>query len=273
MTDGLQPPSLPFAAVATLRVHELGHVMTPGMPVSPNHPAFQFALLRRHGDVVRPDGGSAANEVIVTGGHVGTHLDALGHVSQNGRLHGGLEAAAVQGSGGLTALGIETIAPIVCRALLLDVLAVRGAVLGPGDEVTPRDLDQAVELAGSEPRPGDALLLRTGWSRYWDDPPRFLGQRDGAPGPGEEAAAWLAQWRPILVGAETAALEVIRPGAGHRTLPVHRVLIVEHGIHLLEAMDLNSMSEARAFESLFICLPLRIAGATGSPVRPVALAP
>ena len=72
------------------------------MPVSPNHPAFEMAMIRRHGDVVRPDGGSAANEMIVLGGHVGTHIDAVGHVSHDGLLHGGVKrpvSRAIEGSG------------------------------------------------------------------------------------------------------------------------------------------------------------------------------
>ncbi|MGC1210814.1 MAG: cyclase family protein, partial [Micromonospora sp.] len=72
------------------------------MPCSPNHPGFRMSLIRRHGDMVRPDGGSAANEMIVTGGHVGTHVDALSHVSHDGKLHGGVDAAAAQTGGRFT---------------------------------------------------------------------------------------------------------------------------------------------------------------------------
>ena len=60
-------------------IYDLARPMFDGMPQSPNHPAFRFTLSRRHGDVVRDDGGSAAAEMIVTGGHVGTHIDALSH--------------------------------------------------------------------------------------------------------------------------------------------------------------------------------------------------
>ena len=47
------------------RVYDLAHPLEPSMPVSPNHPGYRMALLRRHGDVVRPDGGSAANRSVV----------------------------------------------------------------------------------------------------------------------------------------------------------------------------------------------------------------
>jgi kynurenine formamidase len=242
------------------------------MPVSPNHPPFQMALVRRHGDLVRADGGSAANELMVMGGHTGTHLDGLAHVSQDGRLHGDHDAAALTSDGGFAMLGVETVAPIICRGVLLDVAAVRGVdVLPPAEEVTVDDLERAAARTGTRLRSGDAILIRTGWAAHWSRASEFLGQEAGAPGPGEAGAGWLAHHRPRVVGGETVALEVIPPGTGHASLPAHRILLVEHGIHILEALDLSSLAEARAYQSLFVCLPLRVRGATGSPVRPIAL--
>lgn len=77
-----------------LRTVDLGRQLRVGMPQSPNHPQFWHTLPRRHGDMVRADGGSAANDMITTGTHVGTHIDALAHVSQDGKLHGGADAGA-----------------------------------------------------------------------------------------------------------------------------------------------------------------------------------
>jgi kynurenine formamidase len=82
--------------VAGAHVYELAHPLEASMPVSPNHPGYGMALLRRHGDVVRADGGSASTEMIVLGGHTGTHLDALAHVSDAGKLYGGVNPAEVQ---------------------------------------------------------------------------------------------------------------------------------------------------------------------------------
>jgi len=261
-----------WAAMAGARIIDLSQPLHRGMPVSPNHPPFQMALMRRHGDVVRPDGSSAANEIIVTGGHVGTHIDALAHVSYDGRLHGGITAAAVQSNHGIAALGIDTVAPILCRGILLDVASVRGvAVLDPGDEMTPDDLEEAERRAGVEVGPGDAVLLRSGWARHWDDPDRFVGARDGAPGPGEAAARWLAARRIRVTGAETIAYEAIPAGAGHTVLPAHRILLVEHGIHIIEVMDLTGLAAASISEFGFVAAPLRISGGTGSPIRPLAV--
>jgi kynurenine formamidase len=242
------------------------------MPQSPNHPQYQHALVRRHGDQVRPDGGSAANDLIVTGGHVGTHIDALAHVSQDGLLHGGVVAADVQSDAGFARLGIDEFAPFVGRGVLLDVAGLHGvATLPPGYEVTDGDLSAAAGRAGIQVAPGDAVLVGTGWSRLWTDGPAFMGQHSGVPGVGERAARWLVDHGVGVTGGETIAYECIAPGAGHRTLPVHRILLVEAGINIVETMRLDELLDAGLAEFEFILAPLKLVGATGSPVRPLAV--
>ncbi len=254
-------------------VVDLAHEMHIGMPVSPNHPAFQLALKRRHGDVIRADGGSSANEIIVTGGHDGTHLDALSHVSHDGLLHGGIVAADVQGPAGFSRHGIDEFAPMAGRGVLLDVAAVHGVeVLEPAQEVTADDLAAAEAAAGVRVQPGDAVLIRTGWSTHWPEQ-RFVGTNNGAPGIGADGATWLAERQIRLAGGETIAFEVINPQTGHMALPVHKILLVEAGIHIIEVMDLSGLAATGAHEFGFMVAPLKIRGGTGSPVRPLALLP
>ncbi|HEX9710961.1 MAG TPA: cyclase family protein [Actinomycetota bacterium] len=247
-----------------VRIFDLGRPLFQGMPQSPNHPPFRIALQRRHGDVVRADGGSAASETIIAGGHVGTHIDALCHVSHDGRMFGGIDAADAQTGGRFSALGIDTVEPIVRRGVLLDV-----GVRAPGYEVTPDDLDAA--LGTMELRAGDVALIRTGWGQRWDDPDAYVGRDSGVPGPGEESAKWLASKGVFAAGADTIAFEQLSPGAGHALLPAHRVLLVEHGIHILETLALEELAAAGAREFVFVCAPLKIVGGTGSPVRPLAV--
>ncbi|MFI7129585.1 cyclase family protein [Nonomuraea sp. NPDC050153] len=259
-----------WKALEGTRVLDLAQPMRKGMPQSPNHPPFRMALERRHGDMVRPDGGSAANEIIVTGGHVGTHVDALAHVSQEGLLYGGRPASEVMSHEGFGALGIDTFEPYVGRCVLLDVAAVHGLeTLPAGYEITPDDLSRA---AGDlEIRPGDAVLIGTGWSRLWSSAEEFVGQRAGVPGPGAEAGRWLAERRPRVVGGETIAFEHIAPGRGHATLPVHRIMLVESGINIVETMRLSELLDSGAREFLLVLNPLPVVGATGAPVRPLAV--
>ncbi|UWZ40552.1 cyclase family protein [Dactylosporangium roseum] len=254
------------------RVIDLAQPMRQGMPQSANHPPFRMIIERRHGDTVRSDGGSAANELIVTGGHVGTHVDALGHVSQDGRVHGGIAAETIQSNRGLAQLGIDAFEPFVGRGVLLDVTRVHGLpVLPPGYEITPEDLEAAAALAEVELRPTNAVLIGTGWSRLWSEHDRFIGRDSGVPGPGVAAARWLVGQGVRVVGGETIAFERLAPGAGHSVLPVHRVLLVESGVNIIETMRLHELLDTHVAEFLFVLAPLSIVGATGSPVRPLAV--
>ncbi|WP_246631553.1 cyclase family protein [Pseudonocardia nigra] len=259
------------AVRAGVRLVELGHPHFTGMPCSPNHPGFRMSLVRRHGDMVRRDGGSAANEMIVTGGHVGTHVDALSHVSQDGLLHGGVDAAKAQTGGRFSQLGAEHTPALLTRGVLLDVAAAHGVpVLPPGYGITAQDLQAAADRAGVRVQRGDVALVRTGWARHFDDPATYLGQSDGVPGPTPNAAAWLVAQGVVATGADTTAYEQIKPGAGHSVLPVHRVLLVDAGVHIVEHLNLEDASAEGLTEFVFVMAPLRIVGGTGSPVRPVA---
>lgn len=273
-TEQTQTPgtdALLSAVSGGVRIVELGQPFFTGMPCSPNHPGFRMTLIRRHGDMVRPDGGSAANEIIVTGGHVGTHVDALSHVSHDGVMHGGVDAAQSQLGGQFKELGAEHTPALLTRGVLLDVAATQGVdVLPAGYGVTVEDLTAAADRAGVEVRRGDVALIRTGWARHFGDPSVYLGQTDGVPGATPEAAQWLADAGVVTTGADTTAYEQIRPGAGHSVLPAHRILLVENGIHIIEHLDLEAAAREGLTEFLFVMAPLRIVGGTGSPVRPFA---
>jgi kynurenine formamidase len=263
-----------WQALANSRVLDLSHQYRVGMPQSPNHPPFRLALERRHGDVTRADGSSAANEIFVLGGHVGTHVDALAHVSHQGKLFGGTKASSTQSNEGLSHLGIDTFEPYVGRAVLLDVAALHGvASLPPAYEVTATDLRDAADRARVTIARGDVVLVGTGWSRNWEHPELFNGQTNGAPGPGVEAAQWLATFAPRAVGAETIAFEHIPAGSGHALLPVHTIMLVEHGINLIETMNLAPLLDASVSELAVVINPLNIRGASGAPVRPLAIVP
>lgn len=259
------------ALAGGVRIIELGQPHFTNMPCSPNHPGFRMTLVRRHGDMMRPDGGSAANEIIVTGGHVGTHVDALAHVSHEGKLHGGADAQQAQAGGTFATHGAESTPALLCRGVLLDVAAVHGLdVLPAGYGVTAEDLTKAADRAGVEVRSGDVALIRTGWARHFADPGTYLGQTDGVPGPTPEAATWLVRHGVRATGADTTAYEQIPAGAGHRVLPVHRILLVEAGVYIIEHLNLEDAAAEQLTEFAFVMAPLRIVGGTGSPIRPFA---
>lgn len=259
---------------SAVRVVDLAQPLHPGVPVSPSHPGYQHSLLRRHGDAVRVDGTSGANDLLVLGTHTATHMDALAHISHDGLLHGGVSAAEAQSGGRFLEHGIHTVAPVVAPGVLLDIPAVHGVDrLEPGQAVTASDLELALHrgLGDGRPAAGSALLVRTGWAQLWDDPAAFLSHDGGVPGPDAAAAAWLASWSPSVVGSDTTAFEHIPAGEGHARLPGHRILLVEHGIPILEMLDLEELSAAAPAGFTFVAAPLRLVGATGSPLRPLAL--
>ncbi|MEU8626033.1 cyclase family protein [Streptomyces sp. NPDC048669] len=257
-----------------VRVLDLGRRLYIGMPQSPNHPAYWHTLPRRHGDRVRADGGSAANDMLVMGTHVGTHIDALAHVSHNGKLYGGADARTAGIGGVYPDHGVHTIAPMVRRGVLLDVPAALGTeVCEPGQEITVADLEAAERLQGTPVERGDVVLVRSGWGRRFDGPDRegFIGNDSGVPGVGEAGAQWLAARGVHAAGADSIAFERLAPGAGHASLPAHRVLLVESGIYIIETLDLEEIAARQVHEFTFVLSPLPLFGATGSPVRPLAV--
>ncbi|SFU21784.1 cyclase family protein [Mesorhizobium sp. YR577] len=261
-----------IAATSALRQIDLSHPMQKGMPVHPAHPPFHITLNNRHGDVLRSCGHSSSNELIVMSTHSSTHIDAICHVSDHGSLFGCHEATNEQtGTDLFKVHGAETIGPIFRRGVLLDVARIRGlAALDPAYEVTVDDLKAAEEDANTTLQKGDIVLVRTGWGQYWSRSQTYLGLDSlGAPGPGVAAGRWLAERKPFCVGSDTSAFEVMNHH--NITLEVHLILIAQSGVHIIENLNLEELSEARAGVFAFAALPLRINGATGSPLRPLAL--
>lgn len=259
-----------LAELSATQVIELEHDRYVGAPIFPAHwPGFVYTLHRHH--EVTPDGPrTSASGTITMQEHSGTHIDALCHQAVDMRMFGDLKVdASVQTPRGFTKLGAETIPPILRRGVLLDVPTALGVdVLDPGYLISEADLEAAVKLQDVEIRAGDCILIRTGTGRLFDRPEQYL---EGA-GVGSDGARWLAGRRPFLCGADNVSFDV----ATHRdpelgALPCHTVLIVEHGIYIVENLNLEPLAEAGTREFVFVCLPLKLQGVTGSPVRPVAL--
>ena len=256
-----------------IRTFDLGRQLRTGMPQSSNHPQFWHTLPRRHGDIVQVDGSSAANDHITMGTHVGMHIDALAHVSQDGKLYGDAEAGASCLGGKYVEHGVHTIEPMVRRGVLIDVAAHHGVTtLAGGYEITVDDLQSALTDQAVKINRGDVVLIRSGWGALFDEGSAYIGGDTGVPGVGEAAAAWLAEQEIHAAGADTIAFECLKMGTtGHSLFPAHRVLLVEEGIYIIEALNLEAISASGVFEFTLILIPLNIFGATGSPVRPLAV--
>jgi kynurenine formamidase len=210
--------------------------------------------------------------VLILRGHHGTHLDALGHISYDGRLYGGIPASEAQSFRGLTALGIETVSPIVARFILFDLArtAGRDEPLEPGQMIGRSELERSLDSSLPPPASGDVALIRTGWGRYWEQPSQYRSP-DGFPGINLSAAEWLAERGVAAIGSDTLTVEAYHP-THNRDLPVHAFCLVNRGIYLLENLYLEELARHERLEGLFVALPLKIVGATASPVRPIAIA-
>lgn len=208
-------------------------------------------------------------DVITASPHLGTHIDGLAHISCHGQMFGGHALADVYTDFGWQANGMEESRPIVGRGVLLDVARAKGLEHLPDRyEITAADVQATIRAQGTQLRPGDSVLVRTGWFRAWYDsaPDAFFASQ---PGVGPDAALWLYDQGMALLGTDTSGTEVIPMPDPERT--THGVMLVERGIHLVEIMDLEAIATEGIFEFLFLCLPLRITGATGSWVRAVAV--
>jgi kynurenine formamidase len=262
-----------FDMFSRLHVYDLEQPRYAGAPIHPSHvPGFIYTLHRHH-EAGTGEARSSASGIIYAAEHSGTHIDALSHQAENLTLHGGREITPqLQTSTGFTELGVETIAPIRSRGVLLDIASYRGVDWIDGDHpITRADLEGASRQQGTAIRQGDVVLVRTGNGSRWNDPAGYLkaGGVEGA------ASQWLADQQVQAVGADNMAwdsLGTVDPTL-HVSLPGHLILLVRHGIYIIENLLLEDLARDRIYEFLFVCLPLKMRGATGSPVRPIAIAP
>src|ERR1019366_5247400 len=149
------------------------------------------------------------------------------------------------------------------RGVLIDVAGLKGVDMLPDTYViTAEDLQQALAKEKVTLQAGDAVMINTGWGKLYTvkDKVRYLKT---SPGIGIAAGEWLVKQNPMLVGADNCCLEV-RPHPEQKVnLPIHAMLIVVNGIHIVENLKLEQISAARAYETAFIMEPLKIQGGTG----------
>jgi kynurenine formamidase len=202
-----------------------------------------------------------------------THLDALGHVSLDGSIWNGREVTTELSAAGLRFASIRGAKDgIFTRGVMLDVAAVRSVPwLADTDVVTPDDLDRAEALAGVRLEAGDALVVRVG-----------LGAREAVEGPEDPARraglnaaclGWIRD-RDVAVYAGDCIEQRPSPYPDY-PLPFHMVGMSGMGLALLDNPEVERLQETchelRRWSFLLTCAPIVLAGATGSPVNPLAV--
>ncbi|HJQ29792.1 MAG TPA: cyclase family protein [Rubrobacter sp.] len=256
-------------------VFDLEQPRTERMPIHPAHrqAGYSYLLHRRHEDDYSPDEAgprSGAAGILICGEHTGTHIDALCHQSDSLTLCGGVPVEEVQSPRGFTRHGVEEIPPIVASGVLLDVAAKDGVEsLEPGRVVTAADLEACCERQGVSVEAGSVALVRLGNARFWDDEERYLA----GPGMDGSAANWMLERGVLAVGADNMAWDA--PGYEDPDLGCvlagHLILLARQGIYIIENLALDQLAASGHHRFEFVCTPLKLVGATGSPVRPVAV--
>jgi kynurenine formamidase len=285
---GAIPPERVVEAARLIRegrIVPLAAARFPGMPLFPGHPPFQVLNYRtprgiRTGGLqpwgpVNDAGLGYMAEYIMATSHSGAHVDALAHMTVGEDMHwyGGGSADEHLTDHGPTHGDAASLPPFFTRGILIDVPAHRGvAHLGPGEPVDATELEEICVAEDVEVRPWDVVCIRTGYMSLWPDAAAMAANKTA--GPDISAARWLLARRVIATGTDTETYEV-QPapdrGPTGNPQPVHTLLLIENGVYLMESLDLEELARQRIYEFCFVALPLKIRGATGSMIDPVAI--
>jgi kynurenine formamidase len=256
---------------ASLGLPKAGQVYDLGLELNsriPHNPEFvRFAMSFTH----TPEGTGALSpfqysvEAVFGALHIGTHIDSLIHVQKDGRIYGGQLASESRDDRGWKRHGVETVPPILGRAICLDIPKLKGLGRLPDCyEVTVDDLQQGLARADLAIRSGDIVMVRTGKIQDFGDEAAFQAAE---PGVGRTAALWLYDCGMSVLGTDTTGTEPLP--FDDPAVTTHGAMLVERGVHLIENLYLEDVARDGVCEGLFIALPLKITGATGSWIRPV----
>jgi kynurenine formamidase len=222
----------------------------------------------------------AEDTVVIPVHGVTTHLDALCHMWSEDTMYNGFRGDAVR-SYGATKLGIERFEGLVTRGVMIDMPALAGVDALPADFLVTADhIEAALQRQFVTVEPGDAVLVRTGWSEtFKTDPERYGGLQ---PGIGASGGLILADRGICLLGADNVAVNphngfdgfantsIEDPRTKYR-YDLHIPFLRNLGIYLLELLDLAALARDEVYEFQFCLAPLMIKGGTGSPVNPIAV--
>jgi kynurenine formamidase len=255
------------------RAYDLSVLLEHGMTHHAAHPPYSYTLVKKHGEHNYPGGISSAMELITIPGHGGTHVDAPGHISLDGRIHGGRDVLEHQSwTEGLGIGTVEEMPPLFGPGHLVDGEALFGRPMTNADGFGADELET---WFADRPAPaaGSIVLFRTGQMAHWTDSERYLGIGVGLPGVSLSGARWLSERGVRAVGADTASFEH-KPEWLVPALDVHVHLLVECAIPIMESVQLDGLARDGVHDGFFFAAaPLRIKGGTGSPIRPLAFVP
>ena len=255
--------------IQTGQIYQLGRLYEAGMPVfGTRH--FSLRIPRTSGPL--GENQLTWHEEIISGelGQVGTQFDALSHISIGHLCYNGLKQDDIITPEGFTKLGVEQVGPIVTRGVLIDVVAYKQMEQLPDHyEITADDLQGALDQQKTEIRPGDVVVIHTGWDKHWMvDNDRYT---ETEPGIGLSAGQYLVEKEIVMVAADNWGIEVVPNPDESLAFPVHQLFLAKHGIYNLENIITADLAKDKVYQFAFVFTPLRLKGATGSPGNPIAI--
>ena len=255
--------------IRTGEVIEIAHPLNDKMPFFGTR-RFDVHTKRTFMNAFSNMRGSNEEMVLSEIGQVGTQFDGFAHQTHHDSHYNCFKTGDISSRGGFTKFGMDKVGTLMTRGVLIDVAGLKGVDMLPDNyEITVQDLQQALARQNLQLRPGDAVLINTGWGRiYGKENGRYVKT---CPGIGVAAAEWIARQDPMLVGSDNWPVEVAPNPDPKLSLPVHQVLLVVNGIHLLENLKLDELAARKVQEFAFVMQPMKAAGFSGSTVAPVAI--
>jgi kynurenine formamidase len=209
-----------------------------------------------------------SGDVIFMYTHTGTHIDALCHFGIDGMTYNNTKVDEALGSRHWHRNGAEQLPPIIARGVLLDIAGLKGTECLPDSyAITPQDCQAAAERERVSLGEGDVALIRTGRMAYWPEA-RVMGN---SPGLSLEAARWITDQGIITIGCDQECVEVAPSEHDDNWLPGHCHFLAAAGVPMIELLNLEDLARDRVYEFCFIGAPIRLRGATGTPLRPLAM--
>ena len=271
----------PERTLAAMKLVKRGKSQPLGIVIDHTTPAFAPRSLSMQ--VIQPNqanktdvlgyggGGVYNDDVLQTWLGIGSQIDGLGHLGDDGRYYNCNDAAKISSITGLTKLGVHQIPPLVARGVVIDMAKHFGMeVLPAGKVITLADAQAAAKAQGVEIGEGDVVLFHTGWTdgKLESAPKEWVS---GEPGIVPEVAEWLAGLNVMAVGADTWGLDVVPPPAGAKVFYSHVVLLRDNGIYILETMNTGPLVRDGVTEFAFVLGQARIRGSVQMIINPVAL--
>ena len=252
-----------------------------GMPswAAGGDPPFQMWMTHTPGGTVVDDVmgvGRSQNELITYSGdafsmytHCGTHLDTLNHFGYHGEVFNHFHHHDHLGSRGWTKNGADKHPPVVARGIMLDIPALLGVDMLPSSYgITGAELNDALRRQRLELRPGDVVLVRTGRIKSWPDPTAYMVD---SPGLNLDGAKFLAEAGAMMIGTDTVSFEQMPTEDEDNWQVVHTYLLAECGVPIMEVVDCEALADEGIDEFAFVGACMKLRGATGSPIRPLAM--